>query len=1651
MYRPPKAEAIWHLAQQIATQFIPSYTPFTASDLYPHATRAFGGSMAEGAYDRRDVWDAVELGVNRHLLAQKGIRPVAEWTRLHTINIGLGELSARLPTHTVRTEEQLAYQQFSTPPTIAHLMAWAAQIRTGDVVLEPSAGLGGIALFASKVAGVAVYVNELHDQRRELLNQLHLWTSVTAHDAGLIHALFDRALPPPTVVLMNPPFSHNVAGNRPDPLLAATHIASALHLLAPKGRLVALVSGGRGGDEYGGMHFQAPRYRDWWREMLDGYRVRANIGLDGRLYHKYGTTIRTRILVIDKAGPTYTEPLTAELTRTQDGFEALKAMPGREARRTERLVTAAPAALVDRLLGTPQFHPVATVAPPNAASVPDSPPVGISAGSISLMEMIAEIRQAEAAAPSVPHPPRANRSGRRHTRPAPAAVRPPTDGTHAVAPVPHGAIDGLENPQGAEGRPESPPPVAPVPPASSSPESRAGSDVDQIIQQLDTEVDAGRVFEPWQPYLRIRGAQPHDAPLVESDALRAVQPPVPTTPLKVARWVVEQGRASDAQLEAAALAVHAQSQRLTNGARRGYLGGEGTGFGKGALAAVVARHWWLSEERRILWVTAEMSLAHDATRDWTWVGGDAADVFTQAGEKKRIQREAGILVTTYSTLSMEARQAGVSGTVGIDRLTQILDWQPQIVIFDEAHAMTNLTSVKGKRGRSKPSKQALRGKELLDKLPDARVLFLSATAATEVRHLEYAAERLGLCGAGVPAFPTTQDFITKISEGGLLAMELVARDMKQMGIMSARSLSLEGTTNDLLVHTLTPEQRDMYRAACDAWRTVLKGFYKALVTNNAHKNSDAKRHIGSQLWGTAQRFFEQFLISLQMPTALAHMRERLAAGEAIVVQIVNTYEAATRRAVADALANGIALEEMDITPRDTLMQLVRSSFPVIQYRPYRDADGNEHSEMVTDGDGNPVENPVAVEQREALLFEIANLRVSKGPLDQLIDAFGHEQIAEVTGRSERFVAATDEHGQPTILRQPRSKAKADAEVQAFLDDQLQILVFSGAGNTGRSYHSDRLCRNQRRRNHYVLQAGWIASEAMQSLGRTHRTRQVNAPHYVLVTTDLAGQRRFMTSISRRLQQLGSLTRGNRHAAGAGLFKAEDNLETPWAKMAVEAFFLRLFRGSYAEMSLRQVADEMGLPDLVSDTGTLNEEAIPPVTKFLNRLLILPPDRQDEVYAAFEREHALQLDAARQQGLLDLGVEKLLADRITVVAREVVNRHPDSGAVTEIVELEVAKALPRPHFDEFLHSLRPHAASDRQWVQNKRSGRVYLTLPAPSALDTKSGRLTEMVYRHGIEERERLPLHLVRSLYTPLTANEAEVAWAEMLATLPTERVDTVFLIVGAVLPVWDRLGRSKARILVAETDHGERLIGRLVEQREVHHVFTNLGLVREGVYLTPEEQIAAVLDEGAVLTLANGWKLTRRWVAGEYRLAIDGISWSEAKSVRDEGVLHEYIANRPVYYLPTGTEAFARITRLRPVVKLNRAGSEVAVLAAPPERQAVTAPTAAPENVDISRLIQFVEEAAPRTPTSDVVRHVPSRAIPVTQGGFALSDEEPTGEGRDDATSVPLVATSEPPPIAPPVLLPASPTVPPPRRPVQRLDRLGPSLFDLLEEERRIA
>lgn len=58
-------------------------------------------------------------------------------------------LTERLPTQTWRSNEQIVRQQFSTPPVIAYLLIYLLNLQENEIALEPSAGTGSLASWAS--------------------------------------------------------------------------------------------------------------------------------------------------------------------------------------------------------------------------------------------------------------------------------------------------------------------------------------------------------------------------------------------------------------------------------------------------------------------------------------------------------------------------------------------------------------------------------------------------------------------------------------------------------------------------------------------------------------------------------------------------------------------------------------------------------------------------------------------------------------------------------------------------------------------------------------------------------------------------------------------------------------------------------------------------------------------------------------------------------------------------------------------------------------------------------------------------------------------------------------------------------------------------------------------------------------------------------------------------------------------------------------------------------------------------------------------------------------------------------------------------------------------------------------------------------------
>ena len=256
------------------------------------------------------------------------------------------------------------------------------------------------------------------------------------------------------------------------------------------------------------------------------------------------------------------------------------------------------------------------------------------------------------------------------------------------------------------------------------------------------------------------------------------------------------------------------------------------------------------------------------------------------------------------------------------------------------------------------------------------------------------------------------------------------------------------------------------------------------------------------------------------------------------------------------------------------------------------------------------------------------------------------------------------------------------------------------------------------------------------MGRVHRANQACPPELVLVTTNLKAQRRFLSTIARRLDQLGALTKGQRQTASQGLLSSEFNLETPLSRASLHNWFVDLYRGEgravASGVTPALVEEQMGIKVLDAD-GQLNVSAVPEVPKFLNRLLSLQTGAMDAVFDSWYGYLEEATEAAREAGTLDVGVETIRAERVVKTDERLVYTHERSGATTQVVTLELTRRTEIVDWNEIWRWAK-EAQALGSWVGfvvNRRSGQPYALFRAGSRT-TETGRVVGRIRRVGVQ-------------------------------------------------------------------------------------------------------------------------------------------------------------------------------------------------------------------------------------------------------------------------------------------------------------------------------
>lgn len=445
---------------------------------------------------------------------------------------------------------------------------------------------------------------------------------------------------------------------------------------------------------------------------------------------------------------------------------------------------------------------------------------------------------------------------------------------------------------------------------------------DEPEEEDEDELGHAETYAEYMP-LKLRIGLRHPDPVVETSSLSSVSPPDVWYRLSIPEEVIDRGCLSALQLEAITYAAQQHETFLPNGERAAYLIGDGAGVGKGRTIAGIIYENYLLGRKRSLWFSVSNDLKYDAERDLRDIGAKNIQVhslnkfkYGKISSKHNGSVKKGVIFATYSSLIGESQSGGKYKT----RFDQLLHWCGEdydgVIVYDECHKAKNVCPI----GSSKPTKTGLAVLELQNKLPKARVVYASATGASEPRNMAYM-NRLGIWGHKTP-FKEFGNFIQAVERRGVGAMEIVAMDMKLRGMYIARQLSFTGVTFKIEEVPLTQKYINMYNKSVRLWVSAREKFQQAATLMDAEQRM--KKSMWGQFWSAHQRFFKYLCIASKVRRVVQLAREEVDNGKCVVIGLQSTGEARTLEALEEG---GGELNDFVSTAKGVLQSLIEKHFP----------------------------------------------------------------------------------------------------------------------------------------------------------------------------------------------------------------------------------------------------------------------------------------------------------------------------------------------------------------------------------------------------------------------------------------------------------------------------------------------------------------------------------------------------------------------------------------------------------------------------------------------------------------------------------------------------------------------------------------------------
>jgi hypothetical protein len=209
-----------------------------------------------------------------------------------------------------RTAAKTKLQQFSTPLTISEAAGWAADIRPGDVLTEPTAGTANLVDKFSGRMDITIRVNEIDAGRRQVLTALgYEPTDINVQSAAWVIGPDGRLLPPmASTAVINPPWGAYTTGKYGTPIDVPVKLNDwsqrftylIMQRMSENSRLSGVMPTNWVYTMDRATRQITPHRSEFLRWLDQTYWVRAVIESPPDAYKQRGTDIGSLLVVVDK-------------------------------------------------------------------------------------------------------------------------------------------------------------------------------------------------------------------------------------------------------------------------------------------------------------------------------------------------------------------------------------------------------------------------------------------------------------------------------------------------------------------------------------------------------------------------------------------------------------------------------------------------------------------------------------------------------------------------------------------------------------------------------------------------------------------------------------------------------------------------------------------------------------------------------------------------------------------------------------------------------------------------------------------------------------------------------------------------------------------------------------------------------------------------------------------------------------------------------------------------------------------------------------------------------------------------------------------------------------------------------------------------------